>query len=468
MKNFIALATFFHLGSANASLVAIMDTGVDISHKDIAPKTWTNKNEKEGSLVDLDGSGLPGDVHGWDFTENTAKVFNNKYNFLINQDVLKFYNLYAKFEMKTANQEELLWLQKTVEDKDIMNKVNFVGGYSHGTHVGGISALNNPKAQIMSLKILPTVYEEPVQVSPKSIAENKNEPVQLELDFSEAKMTIDELKAEIVKSAVDQIDQMTPLHGYLNFHKVDVVNQSFGIGFTAAVGFIQAAFVENIKRKPTNEELAELLILYFKTLRVKGPEMFQVAPNTLFVIAAGNDTSDNDALPDYPADIEAPNKIVVAATVGYSELADFSNFGARKVDVAAPGVAILSTSPNQNYLPLSGTSQAAPFVTNVIAQAKDINPSLDAHDLKNIVFKTVDVKTWLKGKVSTSGIVNKARALKAAELSKTMNVEIAIAKSLTLVLDVAVPKSFGKKFPSMSLNFRPIRPSLLMKLPILH
>lgn len=452
MKKLITLATLLQLGSASASVVAIMDTGTDISHKDLAPKAWVNKNEKVGSTTDLDGSGLPGDVNGWDFTENSAKVFNDKYNFLITEDVKKFYSVYAKYELRTINQAEFDWLKAAVENKQFMNTVNFIGGYAHGTHVGGIAALNNSKAQVLSMKILPTVYQEL----------KKQDPVQLEFDFSPG-ISVEEYKQEVIKTAQAQIDEMVPLHGYLDFHKVDVVNQSYGIGFAQAVSFLQSGFIDSVKRGPTEDEMVEMIIAYFGTLTTKGKVMFDAAPKTLFIIAAGNDNSDNDALPDYPADIKADNKIVVAATKGYSELAEFSNYGATKVDVAAPGVAINSTAPTNAYLAMSGTSQAAPFVTNAIAQAKDINPALTAADLKSIILKTVDVKPWLKGKVVTSGIVNKARVNRAAELSKTMNVEVAISKARAEIADVPVAKSFNKRLLGPALNFHPVRPSLLVK-----
>jgi subtilisin family serine protease len=472
MKKLITLATLLQLGTASASVVAIMDSGTDINHKDLAPKVWTNKKEVAGSTVDLDGSGLPGDVHGWDFTTNSGNVFDGKYNDLLTPDVLKFYVLYAKYETKTITQAEFEWLKATTEDKVLMNKIDFVGGYAHGTHVGGVAALNNPKAQIMSLKILPTVYQELAPAAPTVKATDK-EPVQLELDFGDGNvnvapaMSVEDFKKAIIGEATQQVQKMVPINGYLKFQKVDVVNQSFGIGFSAAVDFISAAFIEEVKREPTQKELNDLLVAYFGTLLRVGPQMFAAAPDTLFIIAAGNDTSNNDALPDYPSTIQAPNKIVVAATLGYSEIAKFSNFGATKVDVAAPGVAIQSTAPANNYVFMSGTSQAAPFVTNAIALAKDINPALSAADLKSIILKTVDVKPWLKGKVSTSGIVNKARVNRAAELSKTMNVEVAIQKAKAEIADVVVPKSFAKRLPGMDLKFRPVRPSLLVKLPSL-
>lgn len=459
MKKLITLATLLQLGTASASVVAVMDTGTDISHKDLAPKTWVNKKEVAGSTTDLDGSGLPGDINGWDFTEGSAKVFNDKYNYLVTDDVKKFYTLYAKYETKTINKTEFDWLKAAVDNKPFMNQANFVGSYAHGTHVGGIAALNNPKAEVMSLKILPTVYQE-------YVAPEKKEPVQLELDFAPG-ISVDQFREEVIKAALSQVEEMIPMNSYLNFHKVDVVNQSFGIGFMQAAGFLQAGFIEAVKREPTEDELIDMIVTYFGTLAQVGPEMFKVAPNTLFVVAAGNDSSDNDALPDYPADIQAPNKIVVAATLGYSEIAEFSNFGATKVDVAAPGVAIQSTGPAQSYLHMSGTSQAAPFVTSAISLAKDLNPALTASDIKSIILKTVDVKPWLKGKVATSGIVNKARVLRAAELAKTMNVEIAIQKAKLEIADVATPKSLAKRLPGMNIKYKPVRPSLLVKMPAL-
>ena len=191
--------------------------------------------------------------------------------------------------------------------------------------------------------------------------------------------------------------------------------------------------------------------------------MFAAAPDTLFIVAAGNDNSNNDIRPDYPANIESDNKIVVAATVGYKSLAEFSNYGATKVDVAAPGVAISSTAPTNAYIALSGTSQAAPYVTNVIAAIKDVNPALTGRDLKSIVLGTVDVKAWLKGRVATSGIVNKARALKAAELAKTQTVDLAISNARVTMADVPVEKSFANRPMALNFKFKPVRPSLLIK-----
>jgi len=72
------------------------------------------------------------------------------------------------------------------------------------------------------------------------------------------------------------------------------------------------------------------------------------APDTLFVVAAGNGGSDgagddNDSTPTYPCNIPAPNLICVASTTKTDDLSSFSNFGPVSVDLAAPGSQVFSS-----------------------------------------------------------------------------------------------------------------------------
>jgi subtilisin family serine protease len=98
------------------------------------------------------------------------------------------------------------------------------------------------------------------------------------------------------------------------------------------------------------------------------------AAGVLFVAAAGNEGSDNDNVPSFPANFSAPsvcdgeqnaalgNVITVAATDQNDQLATFSNFGSTTVHVAAPGVRINSTKPTSN-------------VRNVLLHDFDSNPT---------------------------------------------------------------------------------------------
>ena len=60
---------------AQPAIVAVLDTGVDIDHPDLAPKIWTNQAEIAGNGVDDDGNGCVDDVHGCNFAEaETADI----------------------------------------------------------------------------------------------------------------------------------------------------------------------------------------------------------------------------------------------------------------------------------------------------------------------------------------------------------------------------------------------------------
>jgi subtilisin family serine protease len=68
-------------------------------------------------------------------------------------------------------------------------------------------------------------------------------------------------------------------------------------------------------------------------------------PKTLYVVAAGNNGANNDGAPMYPCTHTAANLICVAATNETDELTDWSNYGAKSVDLAAPGTEIVSSWP---------------------------------------------------------------------------------------------------------------------------
>ncbi|MGA9995293.1 MAG: S8 family serine peptidase [Pyrinomonadaceae bacterium] len=131
----------------------------------------------------------------------------------------------------------------------------------------------------------------------------------------------------------------------------------------------------------------------------------------LNVMAAGNGNSNNDATPFYPATYDSPSIISVAASDQSDNKAGFSSYGATTVDLAAPGVGILSTWPNNNYVFLNGTSMASPHVTGAAALLSAYNPTLSAASLKATLLNTVDVLPQWSGLVLTGGRLNVLRAL---------------------------------------------------------
>lgn len=128
------------------------------------------------------------------------------------------------------------------------------------------------------------------------------------------------------------------------------------------------------------------------------------AKNQLFVAAAGNVGSDNDPKPHYPASYGLDNVISVAASDRDDRLAGFSNYGAASVDLAAPGVGILSTVPG-GYAFYSGTSMATPHVSGAAAVLAGADPALaaDASALRAALLGLVEPLPALQGAVATGG-----------------------------------------------------------------
>lgn len=207
--------------------VAVVDTGVDADHPDLAGRIWSNPAEARNG-VDDDGNGLVDDVHGWDFGGDD-------------------------------------------------NEPDDVDG--HGTHVAGtIGAAGNDGAGVTGVAWDVSIM--PLRVFDGPYADSA---------------------------------AIAAAFAYAGAHDVDVVNASLG-----GPGQSQAV-----------------------------ADAITAAPDTLFVVAAGNEGTNNSqpATPVYPCNYPVENLVCVAASDNHDRLAEFSNYSSREVDLAAPGVGILSTVP---------------------------------------------------------------------------------------------------------------------------
>jgi cell wall-associated protease len=155
--------------------------------------------------------------------------------------------------------------------------------------------------------------------------------------------------------------------------------------------------------------------------------------DVLLVHAAGNEGKNLDIEPDYPnpnfenSNIKAENFITVGASTGGPDsllVASFSNYGAREVDLFAPGVNMYSTVPQNSYATYDGTSAAAPVVSGIAALVMEYYPTLSAKQVKFILEKSVLKLPGVKVKVpggesmaefsslsKSQGIVNAYNAL---------------------------------------------------------
>ena len=138
------------------------------------------------------------------------------------------------------------------------------------------------------------------------------------------------------------------------------------------------------------------------------------ASGALFVASAGNSGGSGK---QYPAAYTLSNIISVAATDKNDALASFSSFGVDWVDLGAPGVDTLSTTPGGAYGLKSGTSMSCPHVTGAAALVLAANPTWTNDQIKNQILNTVDPLPSLAGKVLTGGRLNVRTALGAPPFS---------------------------------------------------
>lgn len=138
------------------------------------------------------------------------------------------------------------------------------------------------------------------------------------------------------------------------------------------------------------------------------------AAGIIFVAAAGNESSNLDQIPTYPACYTLDN-IVVVGGMNRSDSLDlgYSNYGASNVDLCAPGTGIYSTwgTSDTAYSSSTGTSMATPHVTGAIALMRARFPSMTHPQIISRLLSSVDELPALAGRCRSGGRLNLAKAL---------------------------------------------------------
>ena len=277
-------------------VVAVIDSGVDLDHPDLAANLWTNPGETAGNGVDDDNNGYIDDLHGWDYVDNDA-------------------------EPDDAN--------------------------GHGTHVAGTIAAVGDNG----IGVVGVAHE--ARIMPIRILDAGGEGS--------------------IGAAVAAIE-----YAFRNGARMS--NNSWGWRGEASLSLQEAIRAAN-------------------------------DADHLVVAAAGNDGADTDEYAHFPSGYDVPNIIAVAATDANDALASFSNVGALSVDVAAPGVEILSTWPGGGYQSIDGTSMATPHVSGVAALVRAAYPTWTVAEVRAQILRTVRRVPALAGYVARGGIINAAAAL---------------------------------------------------------
>ncbi len=157
------------------------------------------------------------------------------------------------------------------------------------------------------------------------------------------------------------------------------------------------------------------------TQALKDAINYAMQKNVLFIAAAGNGhqgvgyDNDTDAKPGVPASYPIDNIISVAAIDEAGKLGSFSNWGARTVHLAAPGVRVFSTvTQSVHYTDTlidmpgmkatwDGTSMATPHVAGAAALYISLHPEKSWREVKAAILGSVKRNPALAGKTVSGG-----------------------------------------------------------------
>lgn len=144
--------------------------------------------------------------------------------------------------------------------------------------------------------------------------------------------------------------------------------------------------------------------------------------DVVVVVAAGNDGENNDSNSIYPANFNLPNLITVAATERDGTLWEDSNYGKKKVHIAAPGVELWGPWNDGTYYAGTGTSYAAPLVSGAVGLIRSQFPQLSAPEVVELLMRSALPNPALTNKVRSGGALDVQRAFQLA-VSATWNRE---------------------------------------------
>ena len=342
-------------------LVGIWDSGVDLS---LYPShSWTDANGTHGIAFTLHSDPSPQLLYPLPAADQQYK------------DYLKgFEDLQANVDSPDAAavRAKLASLSQD-QVKPFLEGLGQYGNYAHGTHVTGIALRGNPAAHVVVSR--------------------------LTFDYH----LIPE-KPTVAQARKDADATVTSVN-YFKSRGVRVVNMSWG----GDLASIDTALEQN-HFTGTPEQRRALAKQIYQIGYTKLYNAMQADPTTLYCIAAGNSDNDVEFSDVFPSSFKLPNVLVVGAVDQAGDQTSFTSFG--NVDVYSDGFEVDSLIPGGDHAKLSGTSMAAPQVTNLAAKLFAVNPALTVAQAKAIIISTADPRR-VGGK--TVRLINPKKAVLAAE-----------------------------------------------------
>ena len=335
--------------------VAVWDGGLDPAV--FEGRLWTNANETVNGRDD-DRNGFIDDVHGiafdpdWKPTTGMLRPMPAGTTANIG-DKLKLVkgslDMQAAVDSPEANAfRQAIAALKPEQVTPFMLEMAALGLYLHGTTTGYTSVIGNPAARVLN-----TRFDYRISAVPEPMDE---------------------------KVAAAMADYATKTVDYFKKNGVRVVNMSWRITEPQIQATLATVEPDLEKRKARAKGI-------FETVNAALERAFRSAPEILFVAGAGNEDEDVDFVRSFPAGINLPNVVTVGAVDSALQPAGFTSFG-NSIDLYANGFEVPAKVPGGGDINISGTSLAAPQVTNLAAKMLAVNPSLTVAQVRSIIEST--------------------------------------------------------------------------------
>jgi subtilisin family serine protease len=436
-------------------IVGIVDSGVDIEHKDLKSVVWTNKKEIAGNGIDDDKNGYIDDIHGWNFLGNITKE-NYEYERIINNKSLVDEATYLEAKKINDDKIEEANQAKTQIERALNGTtkadetlVKLLGKPTYTAE--DLDAIDSKEPEVLQSK---GIMKQMLAYG-LSVADLKKE-IQKELDTYVKVLSGENLKTNYRKVLGDNPEDIKDAkygdNNVMGPDKEEILHGTHVAGIVAQVrnnniggdGIANNVQILTVRAVPDGDEYDKDIALGIRYAVDNGAKVingsfgkafsphkqwvydaikYAESKDVLIVHAAGNDAKDIDTENNFPNDSDdkktefADNMITIGALnyeYGTNVVADFSNYGKLNVDVFAPGVKIYASTPNNTYQFLQGTSMASPNVAGVAALIRSYYPTLSAKQVKHIL---MDSGTAITTKVAVGGDEKDSRQF--SDLSKS-------------------------------------------------
>lgn len=432
-------------------IVAVLDNGTDINHKDLKPHIWTNTAEIPDNNIDDDGNGYVDDVQGWNFLGNIGYAAMQETRDY--QDLDKKYagvdSADVKHEDTTEFKEYRRLKARTLSEVALWKDVD-----------SAVAKISIWYERYLAMKVLGAI----------ATGFRAREELEFQQVFAQQNYLANSRNTDSFRKAVIGDDPDNPSERYYgsNNARGNDAHGTHCAGIVASVA--QAGSKDWLRIMPVRvvpdygdeydkdvangiryavDNGAKVISMSFGKYRsphtavVDSAILYALAHDVLLVHGAGNDGrkldsaySRNHPNPYIDSNTFVNNWIEVGANDKKVKhlIASFSNYGDQSVDLFAPGVDIYATYPDDEYRKESGTSMAAPVVAGIAAMIRSYYPSLSAEETKEYLVNSVlgcdeeIIRKTYRGKKAvklqdmciSGGVINAANTVKALEAKKDL------------------------------------------------